>query len=653
MITAKELREKYLEFFKSKAHVILPSASLIPENDPTVLFTTAGMHSLVPYLMGAKHPAGQRLANCQKCIRTGDIEKVGDNRHLTFFEMLGNWSLGDYFKEEAIAWSWEFLTDKKWLNLDPQRLYVTVFMGDNNVAIDQESIEIWQKQFAKAGIKAKVCPYNQLITGNANLRIFPLPAKDNWWGPTGATGPCGHCTEIFYDINPASGKLQKTFNQEIEHGRVLEIWNNVFMQYHKTVAGKFELLEQKNVDTGMGLERTIAVLNKEQDVFANDLFVNICFKIENLSGKKYGANLEITHAMRLIADHLKAVTFIMADDKAVTPSNTNQGYVVRRLIRRAIRYGRQLGIKEESWTKEIAKVVAHDYAEIYPQLQKNINFVISQLKEEEVKFSKTLEQGLKKLEKMKPKFIPAVGVGSLSTKSGIIDYGLSGDDLFNLYATYGFPIELSIEEIKKIYKEFKAEKGIKIAIAELSKEDEERLLDQFHKSLKKHQELSRTASAGMFKGGLADASEATIKYHTAAHLMLAALKKVLGDQVVQKGSNITPERLRFDFSYTDKLTADQKQKVENLVNEAIAKNLPVSCREMTLDEAKQINAMGVFETKYGVKVKVYTIGSGDNIVSREICGGPHVEQTGVLGKFKIQKEESSSAGVRRIKAILE
>ena len=612
-ISSKRLRQMYLDFFKSKGHAIIPSASLIPENDPTVLFNTAGMQPLVPYLVGQKHPSGRRIVDSQKCIRTVDIDDVGDNRHLTFFEMLGNWSLGDYFKRETIEWSWEFMTSPDWLNLNPQRLYITVFMGDENCPKDDESIEIWKEQFDKAGIKAETCPYNKKIDGNKNYRIFPLPAKDNWWGPAGKTGPCGPCSEMFYDVNPDEKLLKDTFDEEVDKFRIMEIWNDVFMEYNKTQDGKFEKLAQKNVDTGMGLERTIAVLNGKRDAFDNDTFYNLFHKIETLSGKSYiDADAETKKAIRIITDHLKAATFIMGDDKGVTPSNTDQGYIVRRLIRRAIRYGRLLGIPQDKpWTKEIAKLVVHDYVMTYPELQKNINKIIEELNKEEIKFTKTLEKGLKEFEKEKQ---------------------IDGKTAFNLYQTFGFPIEMSLELAK--------ERGVTID------------LEGFNKELKKHQELSRAASAGKFKGGLADAGEETTKLHTAAHLLLAALRKVLGDHVVQKGSNITAERLRFDFSHSEKLTDEQKQEVEKLVNEAIEKKMSVKCEEMSLDEAKKAGAMGVFESKYGDRVKVYTVGKDNDIFSKEICGGPHVDNTNTLGKFKIKKEGSSSAGIRRIKAEL-
>ncbi|MFH1662085.1 MAG: alanine--tRNA ligase [Candidatus Falkowbacteria bacterium] len=591
-MTSKELRKKFLDFFHEKGHAIIPSASLIPENDPTVLFTTAGMHPLVPYLMGEPHPGGNRLVNSQKCVRTDDINEIGDTTHHTFFEMLGNWSLGSYFKEDSIKWSWEFLTSSEWLGLDKNRIAVSVFVGDEDAPFDQESYDLWKS----LGISEK--------------RIAKLPKKNNWWGPAGTTGPCGPDTEIFYWAS--AEQVPEEFDADDE--RWVEVWNNVFMEFYKKEDGKYEKLKQKNVDTGMGLERILAVMNSLDDDYQTDLFKNIIFKIEQLSGKKYGESEDVTKAMRIIADHLKASTFIMGDDKGVAPSNTDQGYIVRRLIRRAIRYGKQIGIenkKDETWTKEIAKIVAHDYGEIYPELINNIDFVINNFKAEEIKFSKTLENGLKEFNKLEK---------------------ITGKDAFNLYQTYGFPIEMT--------KELAKEKKIKINE------------DEFNKELKKHQELSRTASAGKFKGGLADAGEETKKLHTAAHLLLASLRKILGDHVFQKGSNITAERLRFDFSYGEKITDEQKQEVEDLVNNAIKNNLPVICEEMDLEEAKKKGAMGVFESKYGEKVKVYTIGEGQNIFSKEICGGPHVDKTGELGEFKIKKEQSSSAGVRRIKAVL-
>lgn len=577
---AQEIREKYLEFFKSKNHAIIPSASLIPENDPTTLFISAGMHPLVPYLMGEKHPQGNRLVNVQKCIRTIDIDEVGDAYHHTFFEMLGNWSLGDYFKKEAIEWSFEFLT--KELNIPLKRLAFSVFKGDDDAPLDKESIDIWKS------------------LGVPEERIIQLGKDDNWWGPAGQTGPCGPDTEMFYWIDD-NQEIPEKFNPE--NNRWVEIWNDVFMEYNKNKKGKYKPLKQKNVDTGMGLERTLAVLNRLDDDYQTELFINLINKIEELSGKKYKDSDEITKAMRIISDHIKAVTFIMGDNKGIIPSNLDQGYVVRRLTRRAIRYGRQLKINNNLWTKEIAQIVIDDYKKVYPELNKNKEFVLNNLDEEENKFKKTLERGLREFEK--------------------------GTDAFTLFSTYGFPIEMTQELAK--------EKGIEID------------LDKFKEQMKKHQKLSRTAASGKFKSGLADTSEETKKLHTAAHLLLAALRKVLGDHIIQKGSNITAERLRFDFSHPEKLTEEQKQKVESLVNEVVKKDIAIKCEEMTLEEAKKQGAMGIFESKYGEKVKVYVIDD----FSKEICAGPHADHTGQLGHFKIIKEQSSSAGVRRIKAVLE
>ena len=579
-MNSKQIRQKYLDFFKSKEHAIIPSASLIPENDPTTLFISAGMHPLIPYLIGEKHPQGARLVNVQKCIRTIDIDEIGDAYHHTFFEMLGNWSFGDYFKKEAIEWSFEFLI--KELKIPIDRFAVSVFEGDDDAPLDQESIDIWKS------------------LGISEERIAKLGKDDNWWGPAGKTGPCGPDTEMFYWINDKE-PVPKEFNPK--NKRWVEIWNDVFMEYNKTGEGKYESSKQKNVDTGMGLERTLAVLNGLDDDYKTELFINLINKIEELSGKKYKETEEITKAMRIISDHIKAVTFIMGDDKGIVPSNLDQGYIVRRLIRRAIRYGKVLEIKKDLWTKEIAKIVIDDYKEIYLELERNKDFILNNLDEEEQKFKKTLERGLKEFEK--------------------------GIDAFVLFSTYGFPIEMTQELAK--------EKGREIDV------------DKFNQEMKKHQDLSRTASAGKFKSGLADTSEETKKLHTAAHLLLASLRKVLGSHVIQKGSNITAERLRFDFSHSEKMTDEQKQEVEKMVNEVIKNDLQVNCEEMTLDEAKKQGAMGIFESKYGEKVKVYSV---ENF-SKEICAGPHTKHTGELGHFKITKEQSSSAGVRRIKAVLE
>lgn len=602
---ASELRQKYLDFFKQKNHAVISSASLIPENDPTVLFTTAGMHPLVPFLLGETHPSGKRLVNAQKCIRTGDIDEVGDKTHHTFFEMLGNWSLGDYFKQESIAYSWEFLTSPNWLNLDKNRLAVSVFAGDDDAPFDEEAYLVWQKIFQDNNLPL--------------TRIAKLPKKNNWWGPVGNTGPCGPDTEIFYWTDNQC-EAPSSFNDD--HESWVEIWNNVFMQYNKDAAGQYQPLEQKNIDTGFGLERVLAIMNNFDDNYQTELFISLVKELEELSGLKYHQDLSTTRAMRIIADHIKAATFIIGDVKGITPSNTDQGYVLRRLIRRAIRYGRQLGIKTDLWTTSLAEKTISDYKLVYNELEKNKNFILENLQKEEEKFNRTLEKGILEFNKIKNKDI-------------------TGQEAFNLYQSFGFPLEIT-EELAN-------EQGIQV--------DKE----GFNKELEKHQELSRTASAGRFKGGLADASEETTKLHTAAHLLLAALRQVLGDHVQQKGSNITPERLRFDFSHSEKMTLEQLNQVETLVNQAISDDLPISFQEMTLEEAKARGATGVFESKYGEKVKVYTAaplrddGQPDLIkaFSQEICGGPHVARTGILGKFKISKEESSSAGVRRIKAILE
>lgn len=604
-MNSSELRQKYLDYFASQNHAVISSASLIPENDPTVLFTTAGMHPLVPYLLGEKHPAGNRLTSAQKCIRTGDIDEVGDLTHHTFFEMMGNWSLGDYFKGEAINYSWEFLTSPEWLGLDKNRLAVSVFMGDDDAPFDDEAYNFWKEIFSANNLPLE--------------RIAKLPKKNNWWGPAGITGPCGPDTEIFYWSGDATN-VPMSFNDD--HDSWVEIWNNVFMQYNKNAEGKFEALKQVNVDTGLGLERVLAVMNSLDDNYKTELFINLISKIEELSGRKYDSDKETTRAMRIIADHLKAATFIIGDSHGITPSNTDQGYVVRRLIRRAIRYGKQIGINKELWTAEICQVAINDYKKIYSELEKNQEFIITNINKEEEKFSKTLEKGLLEFKKLENK-------------------NISGVEAFNLYQSYGFPLEMT-EELAK-------ENG-----AELDRVS-------FEEELKKHQDLSRTASAGKFKGGLADSGEETTKLHTAAHLLLASLRKVLGDHVFQKGSNITPERLRLDFSHPEKMTSEQLKTVEDLVNGAITSNYKVVCEELSLEDAKKRGAMGVFDSKYGEKVKVYTVSSIladgspkiEEAFSQEICGGPHVENTGSMGHFKIQKEEASSSGVRRIKAILE
>jgi len=606
-MTANDLRQKYLDFFERKGHAIISSASLIPENDPTVLFTTAGMHPLVPYLLGEKHPSGARLVNAQKCIRTGDIDEVGDRTHHTFFEMMGNWSLGDYFKNEAIQYSFEFLTSATGLGLDKNRLAVSVFVGDEDAPYDLEAYEIWAKIFTDNNLPLE--------------RIAKLPKKNNWWGPAGTTGPCGPDSEMFYWTGDEN-KIPLSFNDD--NDLWVEIWNDVFMQYNKNEEGKYEPLRQKNIDTGLGLERVLAIKNGFSDNYQTELFINLINRLEELSGHKYDETPEVTRMMRIVADHLKAATFIIGDNKGISPSNTDQGYVVRRLIRRAILQGKKLGINQNDllWPLSLASQVAQDYSQVYPELENNWSFIKTQLEEETGKFQKSLEKGLIEFNKL---------VGD----------GISGEEAFMLYQSHGFPLELT-EELAQ-------EKNVKVDVA------------GFEEELKKHQDLSRTAAAGKFKGGLADAGEETTKLHTAAHLLLAALRKVLGPHVTQKGSNITSERLRFDFSHPEKMMPEQIKQVEDLVNGAIAQNHRVVCEELSLEDAKNRGAMGVFDSKYGEKVKVYTIChlenhsqvNFDSAFSQEICGGPHVSEIGILGHFKIQKEESSSSGVRRIKAILE
>jgi alanyl-tRNA synthetase len=615
-MTSSELRQKFLDFFKKNGHAIIPSASLVPENDSTSLFISSGMQPLVPYLLGERHPEGTKLCNSQKSFRIVDIEEVGDSRHNTFFEMLGNWSLGDYFKKEQLNWIYYFLIEE--VKLDPERLYATVFRGEESIGVlkDSESVEILKSIFKKYDIEAKDVDFAE-EKGIQNGRIFYYPVEKNWWSRAGIPKnmpvgePGGPDSEIFYDLGVDLKKHENSkwtdqpCHLNCDCGRFIEIGNNVFMEYRKTKNG-FEKLAQKNVDFGGGLERITMVSQNLDNIFKTDLFLNIIRKIEDLSGKKYGEN---QMAFEVIADHVKASTFLLAS--GIEPSNLGRGYILRRLIRRAIRYGKQLGINENFITK-VYPAVVEVYNGIYPEIKEKEDFIVRQFEMEEEKFEKTLENGLREFAKLT---------------------SVSGKDAFNLYQTYGFPIEIT-EELAR-------EKGITVDV------------EEFEKELEKHQELSRTASAGMFKGGLADNSEQTTKLHTAAHLMLAGLRKVLGDEVYQKGSNITAERLRFDFSYKEKMTSGQIKDVENFVNGIIEKDLPVSFEEMTLEDAKKVNAMGVFESKYGEKVKVYTVGSGNDIASCEICGGPHVEHTGILGRFKILKEESSSSGIRRIKAILE
>ncbi|MBU1683216.1 alanine--tRNA ligase, partial [Patescibacteria group bacterium] len=572
------------DFFKEKGHTVIPSAPLLPENDPTVLFTTAGMHPLVPYLLGEKHPAGTKLTSVQKCIRTVDIDNVGDDSHLTFFEMLGNWSLGDYFKKESIEMSFEFLTEVEWLNIPIEKLAVTVFKGDKDAPKDEESAEIWKS------------------LGIPEDRIAYLGKKDNWWGPAGATGPCGPDTEIFYWV----GDGDPHGNPEENENDWMEIWNNVFMEYNKTKDNQFIPLEQKNVDTGLGLDRVAAVLMGKKNVFETDLFQPIIEKIGSLTNVPYSEN---PNSYRIIADHIRCATFLAGD--GVKPSNIDQGYVMRRLMRRAIRHGKILGI-EENFTHIIAKKVIHMMGDVYPEL-KHEEEILQTFQTEEEQFRKTIDKGLREFEKLTDRMVSKT---------------ISGEDAFHLYDTYGFPIEMTEELAVERHLEVNR-KG-------------------FDNAFGKHQELSRAGAEQKFAGGLQDNSEATTSLHTATHLLHAALRHVLGDHVEQKGSNITAERLRFDFSHPDKLTPEQIEQVEKFVNDAIKSDAKVICDTKTVEEAKGSGAIGLFESKYGEDVKVYTMGDW----SMEICGGPHVEHLGQLGQFKIKKEQSSSAGIRRIKAVL-
>ncbi len=590
-IKSYELRAKYLKFFEGKGHKIIPYASLIPENDPSVLFTTAGMHPLVPYLLGQKHPGGKRLCDVQKCVRTGDIDEVGDATHCTFFEMLGNWSLGDYFRKESINFSFEFLT--KVLEIPVDKIAVTVFAGDEDCARDEEAADTW----ASLGIPRS--------------RIFYLPKANNWWY-AGATGPCGSDTEIFIDTGkPACGEH---CDPSCDCGKWVEIWNNVFMEFNRNADGKFEKLSQRNVDTGMGLERTICMLNGFKSVYETDLFAGAIDKIGRLSCKKYGENDEDTRAMRIIADHIRTATFMLGDERGIVPSNVDQGYVLRRLIRRSVRFARQLSIEPQRLV-DIAKLYVGQYKDVYAELEVNSDKIYGELEKEIDKFSKTLEDGIKQLDKV---------------LQFVKDGKLNGKTAFRLYDTYGFPIEMTVEICR--------EKGFDVDIEGYKTAQEE------------HIKKSQQGAEQKFKGGLADSSEMTTYLHTATHLLLASLKKVLGDDSIQqKGSNITPERLRFDFNFPRPLTAEEKQAVEDAVNEAIARDIPVVCMEMPIEEAREKNAVGVFGSRYGEIVKVYQIGD----VDLQICGGPHAEHTGQLGSFKIEKEQSSSAGIRRIRATVQ
>ena len=579
MITYKELREKYIAFFKSKNHIEISGKSLIPENDPTVLFTTAGMHPLAPYLLAGEHPQGSRLTDYQKCIRTGDIDEVGDASHLTFFEMLGNWSIGDYFKNDSIRWSFEFLTSPEYLGIPVDKLSVTVFAGDETAPRDEESANIWK------GL------------GIPESRIHFLPREDNWWGPAGETGPCGPDTEIFVDTGkPACGADCKP---GCHCGKYFEVWNNVFMQYEKTKDGKFVPLAKKCVDTGMGVERTVAMLNGFESVYNIDIFQEILKTISEKSGVAYGASESTDTSMRIIADHVRASCFILADAKAVLPSNLGAGYVLRRLIRRAIRHMRKLNMADSALL-DVAETIIKQNRELYPELTEKRDLILKELAAEETRFSEALKKGEQEYEKLLPNLLKNP------------NKTIPGRVAFRLYDTYGFPYELTAE--------LAAESGLSV--------DKE----GFDEAFKKHQELSRAGSEQIFKGGLADHSEQTTAYHTATHLLHQALCTVLGNHVEQRGSNLTAERLRFDFTHPAPLTEDEKKRVEQLVNEQIQADLPVTVTTMPLEEAKKAGAKALFGEKYEDVVKVYRIGD----FSMEVCGGPHVERTGTMGAFIIE-----------------
>ena len=599
-MNANELRSKYIEFFKSKNHAVISGQSLIPENDPSVLFTTAGMHPLVPYLLGEKHPAGTRLTDYQKCVRTGDIDEVGDPSHLTFFEMLGNWSLGDYFKKESIAFSYEFLTSPQWLALDPRKISVTVFAGDENAPRDEEAATFWKEN------------------GMPEDKIAYLPASDNWWA-AGPTGPCGPDTEIFYWVGeglPPAGS-----NKGTDSANWMEIWNNVFMQYNRVDEKTLVPLPKQNVDTGMGLERTNCILQGKTSVYLTEVFQPIIKTIEGLSGYTYGTDDEKDKSVRIIADHSRSSVFILGDQKGVTPDRVGAGYVLRRLIRRAVRHGMKLGI-EKDFMAEVAATVIENFKNAYPELEENKEKVFRELTAEEAKFRTTLKKGEAEFQKLLPNL--------MKNPKKII----SGKVAYNLYETYGYPLELT--------QELGAENGFIVDV------------EGFKEAERKHQEASKTAEAGAAKGGLAEQSDVTTKYHTATHLLQQALVNVLGNQVAQKGSNINNERMRFDFTFERPMTKEEIAQVEAIVNEKINEDLPVTMQVMPLDAAKASGARALFTNKYGEDVKVYTIGKDaeKDWFSKEVCGGPHVQHTAQIGKFKIEKEQSSSAGVRRIRATI-
>ena len=588
MVSSDKLKKMYLEYFQKNGHKVIANASLVPENDPTALFISAGMHPLVPYFLGQPHPSGKKLVNVQKCFRTTDVDEVGDSFHLSFFEMLGNWSLGDYFKEESIRWSYEFLTSKEWLNIDLEKLSVTVFAGDEKIPRDSESARIWEE------------------LGVPKEKIFYLPKEDNLWGPIGSTGPCGPDTEIFYDTGKES--CGADCQPGCSCGKYNEIWNNVFMEYNKTEEGEYELLEHQNVDTGMGVERTVAVLQGKDNVYETEIFVPLINKISELAGLEIIPE-EQTRSVRVICDHSRAATFLLAE--GIVPLNVEQGYVLRRVIRGAIRHARLMGIEEEFLSK-LSHIIIESYSEDYPHLASNEDLILDELRKEYKKFNNTLARGLRRFNR-------------ITRNKKKID----GKDAFLLYQSFGFPIEIT--------RELGLENGIHVDV------------DGFHEEFKKHQKVSRVSAEKRFGSGLADKAEQTVRLHTATHLLNEALNIVLKKEVSQRGSNITQERLRFDFNFDRKLTDQEIHDVEEIVNKQISKALPVKRIETTLEEAKKMGSQAVFEGRYEEQVSVYCIGD----FSLEICSGPHVNNTAELGQFKIIKEEGISAGVRRIRAVLE
>lgn len=606
-ITSKELREMWLSYYSENGHKVIKSASLLPENDPSCLFTTAGMHPLVPYLLGERHPMGKRLTDIQKCIRTGDIDEVGDNSHLTFFEMMGNWSLGDYFKNEKVKWSFNFLTNSKYLGLKIDQIAVTCFEGNENAPRDVETHDLWRS------------------LGVPEDRIYYLPKSENWWEIN--RGPCGPDSEMFIDTGKP--KCSANCSPACSCGKFMEIGNDVYMQYNRVDDNVYLPAVQKNVDTGFGLERNLMVLNGLHSVYQTEMFSDVLNELEKLSGKKYNDDGDcFTKSFRIVADHVRAITAILGDERAIVPSTTGAGYVLRRLIRRAIRHCLKLEISKEHAISDIAKIYCEFYKDVYPEFKKNEEFIVSTLDAEENKFNKTIHQGIKEFDKVINGIAHHI---EYATKNGqeIPKKEINGKTAFRLYDTFGFPIEFT--------QEMAEENGYTVDV------------NGFNDAMKEHQELARTTSAGSFKGGLADNSEATARLHSATHLMQAGLQKFVSADIRQKGSNITEERLRFDFNCDHKLTPEEIAKVEDYVNNAIKAGVDIVCEEMTLEEAKKSGAIGVFDSKYGERVKVYTMGK----FSKEICGGPHAKNTADLHHFKIIKEESSSSGIRRIKAILD